>query len=91
MRMEGHTVVVDLAASVVAEHLVATRIREDGARPGHEGVQPAQVAHQPSPRTHSQVIGVGQNNLRAQRFQIAGGQRLDCGLRAHWHEHGRFD
>jgi hypothetical protein len=91
MRMEGHAVVVDLAAPGVTEHLVPTRIREDRARPGHEGVQPAQVAHQRSARTHGQVIGVGQDNLRPERFQIALGQRLHRGLRAHRHEHWRLD
>ncbi len=91
MRMEGHAVVVDSAAPLVAEHLIASRIGENGARPGHEGVQPTHVSHQPSPWTHGQMIGVGQDNLRAERFQIAGGQRLHRGLRAHWHEHGRLD
>jgi hypothetical protein len=36
------------------------------------------------------MVGIAQNDLRAQRIEVIGMQGLDRSLRAHWHENRRF-
>ena len=74
-----------------AENLKAARIGEDRARPGHESVQAAHVANQLVPGTQIEMVGIRENDLRAEVFEIL--LRLAfyrCGG-AHGHEGGRFD
>ena len=75
----------------MAKDLESARIGKDGAVPVHEVVEPAQLVDQILARTHAQVIGVGEHNLRAQRLDCLGGNALDVGLGSHGHEDGRLD
>ena len=74
-----------------AEDLIAAGIREDGARPGHEFVQPAEFADQFVPGTQIKVIGIREDDFRAELFERLIAQAYYGGLRAHGHEEGRFD
>ena len=61
-------------------------------RPGHEAVQPAQLADQFVAGAQEQVIGVGQDDAGVEILrEVALGEPFDGGLRADRHEDGRFD
>ena len=77
--------------SAQAEHLEAARVGEDRARPAHEAVQPAERRDPLRARAQHQVIGVAEDDPRAQPLELGGRQRLDGGLRADRHEHRRLD
>jgi hypothetical protein len=49
-------------------------------------MEAAEALHPLMPWAQIQVIRVGQNNLRAKRFQIVWIERLYCGIRADRHE-----
>ena len=92
MRLKRDALVGDLAQTAQAEDLEAARIGQDGARPGHEAVQPAQAADQFVAGPQKQMIGVGQQDAHVQIVgQIALRESLDRGLRAHRHEDRRLD
>ena len=92
VRAEQHAVFGDLAQVAQAEDLEAAGIGQDGARPGHEVVQPAEFADQLVAGAQEQVIGVGQDDLGIEFVcQIALHDAFDGGLRAHRHEDGSFD
>jgi hypothetical protein len=52
-------------------------------------VQPAELADQPVAGPEVQVVGVAEQDLRAEVAHLVGVQRLDGRLRAHRHEDGR--
>ena len=66
MRLEDDAVVGDLAQPAQAEDLEAAGIGEDGARPGHEAVQPAHAADQLVAGPQIEMIGVGQQDADAE-------------------------
>ena len=66
VRLERHAVGVDLARVAQAEHLEAAAVGQNGAIPGHEAVQPAQVADSLVARAKVEVVGVGQHQRRPQ-------------------------
>src|SRR6266478_2525183 len=72
--------------------LESTGIGEDGARPGHEAVQAAEIADQLVTGSQIKMIGVGEQNRGIEVLgEVALGEPFDRGLRADGHEHGRFD
>ena len=92
VRLEQDAFVGHLAEIAEAEDLEAAGIGQDGARPGHETVQAAQLADGLVARAEEQVIGVGQDDLGVELLdEIALGDALDRGLRAHRHEDRRLD
>ena len=91
MRAKAHAVVADFAQLGKAENLVAAGIGENRAVPGHEFVQAAQFANQFVAGTKIEMIGIAENHLRAEFFERFIAQALHGGLRAHRHEHRRFD
>src|SRR6185312_3071549 len=74
-----------------AEDLVATAVGEDGMGPGGELVQSAQAADALVTGAQIQMVGVAEDDLRPQSFQIILADGLDRGPRAHRHEAGRGD
>jgi hypothetical protein len=92
VRLKRNSPFGDLAQIAQAENLVAARVGENGARPRHEAVQPAQAADQLMTGPQEQVIGVGQQDANVQVLgQIPLSQTFDGGLRSHGHEYGRVD
>ena len=91
VRAEGRAVLVDGAALAQAEDLEAARVGEDRARPGHEAVQAAELAHALGAGAQRQVVGVAEDDARAQPPDVARRQRLHAGLRADRHEDRRLD
>ena len=92
MAGEGHALLADLPQSRQREHLEPAGIRQDGAVPAHEPVQPAHGAHHVVTGAQMQVVCIGQLDLRAQALlQIDGADAaLDGRLCAHVHEHRRL-
>src|SRR5262249_34915662 len=79
-------VVRDFAKFGEAEDLVAAGIGENGARPRHEAVQSTELADEFMPRAQIQMVGVGEDDFRAEFFERLIAQCLDGSLRAHRHE-----
>ena len=69
MRTEAHSIVCDFAQFRQTENLVAARVSEDCAVPGHEFMQPAKLADEFVTGTKIKMISVGKNDLRAKLFQ----------------------
>ena len=65
MRAELHAVVGELERVGEAEDLEAAGVGEDGAVPVHERVQAAGVAHDVGAGAQVEVVGVGEQHLRA--------------------------
>src|SRR5215469_9293516 len=82
MRAEAYAFVGDFAKFRQAENLVAARIGENGAGPGHKLMQAAEAANQLMAGTQIKMIGVGQNDFRAEPFKGFLREGLDGGLRA---------
>lgn len=89
--LEGDAVSVNFAAAAEAEDLEATAVGQNWPRPGHEAVQAAHLLDDVVARPEVEVVGVGQDELRAQLHQISRPQRLDRGLGAHRGKDGRGD
>ena len=71
------------------ENLEAAGIGQHGALPAHEPMDAAQPPEDLRPRAQQQVIGIGEQDLRARILQRLRKLRLDRGLRAHRHEERR--
>ena len=69
VRAEADAVVSDLAQRAEREDLKAAGVGEQGARPTDEAVQPAHAADGLVAGTQVEVIGVAENDLRAERFE----------------------
>ena len=89
--LEARALLVDRPARRQAEHLIAAAVGQDRTRPARERVQPAAPRDQVVAGPQIQMVGVAQENLGAQVFEIAVGHALDGALRAHGHEGRRFD
>src|SRR5579885_2989929 len=86
VRTKAYALVSDFAQLREAIDLVSAGIGENRARPGHEPVQAAQPAHQLVPRPQVQMIGIGEDNGRAELLEGLLPQALYRGLRPHRHE-----
>ena len=62
-----------------------------GLRPADEAVQPAAPRDQIVAGTQVEMVGVAEENLGAERFEIAVRHALDGALRADRHERRRLD
>ena len=91
MALEGHALFCDLAQRGQGEHLEAAAVGQDRTIPIHKAVQAACFLHQGFAGAQMQMIGIGQQNLRADLLHLAAGHGLDAGLRAHWHIDGRLN
>ena len=76
MRAETHALVRDLAQLAQAEDLKAAGVGEHGARPADEAVQPAHAADGLVAGAQIEVIGVAENDLRAQCSSMSCGTAL---------------
>ena len=74
-----------------AEHLIAAAVGQDRLRPADEAVQPAAPRDQIVAGPQVQMVGVAEQNLSAERFQIAMRDAFHGALRAHRHERRRLD
>ena len=88
--LEVHAVLVHRAQRSEREDLEATGVGEDGAVPLHEAVETAQLPHQLVARPQVQVVGVGENHLRAHGPQVVRVERFDGGQGPHRHERRRL-
>jgi hypothetical protein len=90
VRLEFGPGIGDHASPRQAEDLEAAAIGQQRSRPADEAVQTA------APRDHlvtgseEQVVGVAQNDLGAERFEIAMQHGLDAALRTDRHERRRL-
>ena len=84
---EPDVVVVHPPKSAHAEGLEAAAVGQDGPGPAHKAVQSAQPVDRGHAGAQVKVVGVAQDNLRAQVHHLVGGQRLDRGLGSHRHKH----
>ena len=78
MRAETYALFFHLAQLAQAEDLEAAGIGQQRPVPAHELVQPAQLAHQLVPRSQIEMVGIAQNDLRAQMFRTRS-SRMSCG------------
>ena len=77
------------AAAGQREDLKAARIGQHRSRPVHEPMDAAELLENLQARPQQQMIGVGEQHLRAALEQIFTPLRPDRGMRAHRHERGR--
>ena len=91
MGAERDAVVGDFAETAQAEYLKAARIGENRARPGHELVQAAHPANQFVPGAQIKMVGIREDDLRVEFFEVALGLALYGRRRAHRHERRSFD
>jgi hypothetical protein len=84
-------VLTHVAAVWQGEDLEAARIGEHRAWPVHEGLDAAELFELCRPGTQQQVIGVGQQHLRAALQEVIATLATHRGMRAHRHERGRQD
>src|SRR6266446_2867289 len=91
MRAEAHAFVGHFSKRGETEDLVAAGIGKDGAGPGHELVQAAELAHKFVAGTQIKMIGIREDDFRAEVFERFLGERFDGGLGANGHEEWGFD
>ena len=65
MGLELHAVFIELAQLGQREHLESAAVGQYRAIPVHEAVQPARLGDQILAGAQMQMIGVGEDNLRA--------------------------
>jgi hypothetical protein len=89
---EGDALLPDLPQRRQGEHLEPAGVREDGAVPVHELVEPAHLPDDVVAGPQVQMVGVAQFDLAAHLFEVQGADAaLDGRLGAHVHEHRRLD
>src|SRR5262249_28612732 len=74
-----------------AEHLIAAAVGEDRLGPADEPVQSAAARDQIVAGPQVEMVGVAQQDLGADRFEVAMRDALDGALRADRHERRRLD
>ncbi len=88
---EAHALFGDLRLLGQGEYLEAAAIGQDRSVPTHKRVQaPRQVDELWTGPEH-QVIGIRQDDLRAETFDLGRMERLDGGLRSDRHEDRGLD
>ena len=90
MRAKRDSFFAHSAQLIQAEYLKSTRVRQDGAPPRHELVQPAHPANRLDTGPEIQVVGITQYDLRAQLFENVLRHSLDRRHRSHRHEYRSF-
>ena len=89
MALEFDAFFVDATKAFEREHLEAAGIGEQRPIPCHELVKAAELLDDVLAGTDVQVVGVREDDLRADGFEIGGRQRADGRLRADRHEDRR--
>ena len=79
----------DFAELREGENLVAATVREDRAVPAHEAVKAAEAGDEFFARADMEVVGVAEDDLRAEGFELGGRHRLHRRLGADGHEDRR--
>src|SRR5262249_21366340 len=69
MRAEIYSLLADLPEIAQAENLKTAGVCKQRPLPAHEFVESTQVAHQLVPGAQIEMVGVAENDLRAQLFQ----------------------
>ena len=90
-RGKAHAFLGDLAKLAEAEHLVASRVGEDGSRPADKAVQPAVRRDHLQARAQPQVKGVAEDDARAVLDELRGAHGLHRAVGADRHEHRGLD
>ena len=88
---ERDAVALDLGQRGHAVDLKAAAVGEDGLRPGDEIVQPAEGSDGVRTRPEEKMVGVRQNQLGPEGFDVLVGEGLDRALARDGGEGGRFD
>ena len=91
MRSEVRPVLVDRPPRGEAEHLIPAAVGQDRLRPADEPVEPAPAGDEIVAGPQIQVIGVAQQDLGADRFEIAVRDAFHGALRPDRHERRRLD
>ena len=90
MRAEAYPFIGHFSQFGEAEDLIAAGIREDGTRPRHELMQAAELADQLVAGAQIKMIGIGEDDFRAEFFERFIAQAFDGGLRADRQEERRL-
>ena len=88
MRTELHALLLDLAHLGERKHLKSAAVGQNRLVPVHELMQSAQLPNDFMAGSQEQVIGVRQQNLRADLVHLVRAHGLDGCLRADGHENG---
>jgi len=91
MRTEAHSVIGNLAQGGKTKNLIAAGIGEYRSVPGHEFMKSAKFADQLMAGAKIEMVGVAENDLRAEFFQRFVTQRLHSSLSTHRHEERSVD
>ena len=91
MRAERHALLGYLPKLAEAEYLKPAAVCQNSPIPVHELMQSARFANQIHPRTKKQMIGIRQDNARAEVFELIRRDRLDGRLRTHRHKNRRWE
>ena len=91
MGLKGRPLLGDLPQGAQAVDLESAAVGQDGAGPVHEPVQAAELGDQSMSRPQIEMVGVAEDDLRAQVADLLRRQRLDGALGAHRHEGRRRD
>src|SRR5581483_3646808 len=86
MRPEGRSLLVHLAFGRETEHLIAAAIGQDGPASSDEPMKPSQTGDAIGAGPEIQMIGIRENHLGADLFEIARRHRFDRALCANGHE-----
>ena len=70
MRLKAHSLVRHLAQFGEAENLKSATVRQDGSGPPCEPVQSTHLSHDLMPRPQIQVVGVVQDETKAELLQV---------------------
>jgi hypothetical protein len=88
---EADTIVSDFAERAERKDLKTAGVSEDGARPTDEAMQAAHAADGLVAGTQIEVVGIAEDDFRAEGLKRVLGDGFDGALRAHGHEDWRFD
>ena len=91
VRLEARAGLVDRAARRETEHLIAAAVGQDRTIPTDEPMQAATTRDEIVARAQVQMIGIAQDDLGADRLEIAVRDAFDGALRADGHERRRLD
>jgi len=91
VRPEANALVAHLAQLAQAENLKAARVGQHGPRPTDEPMQPAHAPDGLVARPQVEMIGVAEDDFRAEAFEHILRHGFDRARSAHRHEDRRFD
>ena len=86
-----HALLAHLAKVGQRKDLKTAAVGQDGPVPAHKAVQAAGAGNEILARAQVKMVGVGEDDLRADVLEFIRGHGLNRGLRAHGHVDGRFD